>query len=90
VSRLTFRVFASELSVGAPYRRKNHRYFSFSITSSSMSPSEQRSPLLLVEEENSSILRLPILPATQSFNSVSGEGYPPGPISATLYDDTEY
>jgi hypothetical protein len=55
-----------------------------------MSPSEQRSPLLLVEEENSSILRLPILPATQSFNSVSGEGYPPGPISATLYDDTEY
>jgi hypothetical protein len=30
--------------------------------------------------DNGSILRLPILPATQPFNSVSGEGYPPGPI----------
>jgi hypothetical protein len=36
-------------------------------------------PVTCYSEENSFILRLPILPPTQPFNSVSGEGYPLGP-----------
>jgi hypothetical protein len=41
--------------------------------------------------ENSSILRLPTLPATQLFNSVSGEGYHetgPCPVSFDLHSTT--
>jgi hypothetical protein len=41
-------------------------------------------------KENSSILRLPILPATQPFNSVSGEGYPPGPIKGQGFPQSAF